>query len=241
MTFQSLLAKRIISWMHVSIRSFVHYSIEWFCTIRTAVVYSFLFIRCLIHALSRNFPKCSKKGLRRRPQTTLKANTPAKCRQTKILLRSFDHILASSCMGSLLQRHKFIQTFLLSAHAVKHMSVKCFYVKNVPNLIPKWTQKGPPEGPQNQPKWRPWASYVSDPSRRGPGSPKPYKTNGKHPPEPVRQEGRKAQCNYEVCSHMARFIALSIAFIKVSCLLACLLACWLRSLDGIVCAYIVFL
>ena len=72
-----------------------------------------------------------------------------KCFYVKMLLRSFDHIVASSCMGSLLQRHKFIQTFVLFAHAVKHMSVKCFYVKNVPNLIPKWTKKGPPEGPQN--------------------------------------------------------------------------------------------
>ena len=36
----------------------------------------------------------------------------------------------------------------------------------------------------------------------------------------LRQEGRKAQCNFEACSRMDRFIALSIAFTKVSCLLS---------------------
>ena len=140
--------------MHVSVHSFVHQSIERFCTIMTAVVFSFFY--SLSHPLTLQFvPKCSKNNLRRRPKTTVKAKTPSKCRPKQILLQSFDHILASSCMGSLLQRHKFIQTFALFAHAVKHVSVKCYYVKTVPSLIPKWTQKGPPEGSQNRPKWPP--------------------------------------------------------------------------------------
>ena len=71
-------------------------------------------------------------------------------------------------LGSLLHTPKIIEPAALFASPVKHMSVKCLYVKNDPNLMPKWTQKGPPEGPQNQPKWPPWASYVSDPSQRGP-------------------------------------------------------------------------
>ena len=120
----------------------------------------------------QKFTKVLQKWPQKASQDHRKSQNPSKCRPKQILLQSLDHIFASSCMGSLLQRHKFIQTFALFATAVKHMSVKCLYVKNLPNLIPKWTQKGPPEAPQNQPTWPSRASSVSDPSRRGPGSPK---------------------------------------------------------------------
>ena len=123
-------------------------------------IISFICLIILYHydcssVFSKNWPKCSKSDLIRRPKTTVKAKNPSKCHPKQIFLQSFHHVIASSCMGSLLQRPKFIKAFALFGHAVKHMSVKCFYVKNVPNLIPKWTHKGPPEGPQNQPKWPP--------------------------------------------------------------------------------------
>ena len=109
---------------HECMCQFIHsfITIERFCTIMTAVVFSFFY--SLSHPLTLQFfPKCSKNNLRRRPKTTVKAKTPSKCGPKQILLQSFHHVLTSSCMGSLLQRHKFIQTFALCAHAVKHVCV----------------------------------------------------------------------------------------------------------------------
>ena len=61
--------------------------------------------------------------------------------------------------------------------------------KLTPKWTPKWTQNGHQNGLQNALQKTSKMARL----REGPGGHFPYKTNGKPPPEPVRQEGRKAR------------------------------------------------
>ena len=139
----------------------------------TAVVYSFLFIHCLIHSLSKTIPKCSKNGLRRRPKITLKAKNPSKCPPKKLfcnpliiflLLRAWDR----SCRDTNSFKH------LRYSRTPLNMSVKCFSVKKCSKFDPKMDPKRTPRGTPKSTKMASVSELCFRSFPEGPRKPKTF-------------------------------------------------------------------